>query len=399
MHILIIPSERYIPKDAPMTGMFQQHQAQALKRAGYKVGILSPPELRSLRLLRKGLSGWQTGVRVGDDQGIPVFKYYSWSWIPQRFQTYIWLRLQAWRTLFKRYVTQQGMPEIIHAHNARFSGLLASKIKKEWHIPYVLTEHSSEYVRGLIRSSEIADLKDAFKHADKRIVVSPGLGHVLERIIGDSFSPWDWVPNILDVRFERNPPLRKSEDHPNRRFCFLNVGSLVEVKGQRDLLGAFAMKFEGKSDIQLRIGGNGPLRKKLEILSSELRIDKQVVFLGELSREQVLTEMQACDALVLSSHVETFGVVLIEALACGKPVIATACGGPECIVHKENGVLVSPHDIMKLGEAMEDMRENIDRYDSARIRNDCIARFGEQTVVGQLSKIYSEVRLQALGSK
>ena len=92
MHILIIPSERYVPLDAPLQGIFQQHQAQALKRAGYKVGVISP-ELRSLRLLRQGLSGWRTGIRVEDDQGIPVFKYDGWHWIPYIVQGQIWLLL------------------------------------------------------------------------------------------------------------------------------------------------------------------------------------------------------------------------------------------------------------------------------------------------------------------
>ena len=390
MHILIIPSERYVPREEPLSGIFQRDQAHALRRAGYKVGVISSPHLRSLRLLRKGLSGWPTRIHIEDDQGMPVYRYFGWNLIPRIPQAHIWLWLRAGMTLFRTYISQHGKPEIIHAHNARFAGLLASRIKREWHIPYVLTEHSSAYVRKQIRSSEMAYLKDTFENADERLMVSPSLGHVLETVLGDSVRPWDWVPNIIGGRFEKNPP-RKAERQRKKMFRFLTVGSLIEIKGHADLLRAFASAFSGRSDVQLRIGGHGNLSKELEALSHELGIGEQVIFLGQLSREQVLAEMQACDTFVLSSHYETFGVVLIEALSCGKSVIATACGGPECIVNRENGVLVPPRDIEALAEAMAAMRDNADSYDRIWIREDCISRFGEQAVVGRLSEIYGEI--------
>lgn len=392
MHILIIPSERYASRDAPLEGIFQQHQAQALARAGYKVGVISPPELRSLRLLGEGLSGrLTTGIRVENEQGIPVLKYYGWCWIPRIPNAQMWLRLRAWMALFRKYVTQYGIPEIIHAHNSRFAGLVASKIKKKWHIPYILTEHSSLYGRGLVPDSHMRYVKEVLRNADKYIAVSPFLKHVLEGVFGNLGISWECVPNVLDIAFETNTVLDRTLNRSNNSFRFLNIGIMTDIKGQEDLLRGFAIKFEGKNDIQLRLGGDGPFRKKLELLSTELRINKQVVFLGELNREQVLAEMQGCDVFVLASYYETFGVVLIEALSCGKPVIATACGGPEFIVREENGLLVSPRNIAALGEAMVVMREKINSYDPILIRNDCIARFGEQVVVSKLSNIYHKI--------
>ena len=346
----------------------------------------------------KGLSGWRTGIRVEDDQGIPVFKYDGWHWIPYIVQGQIWLLLRAGMTLFREYVTQHGLPDIIHAHNAQFAGFIASKIKQEWGIPYVLTEHSSAYARGLIRRSEMVYIKDAFQLAEQRLVVSPTLGHVLEEIIGDSVRPWEWVSNILDRSFKNKALGKETNKDGDNPFRFLHIGSLIELKGQADLLRAFASKFEGKSEIQLRIGGSGPLRQELETLSKNLSIDQQVIFLGQLNREQVLAEMQTCDIYVLSSHYETFGVVLIEALACGKPVIATTCGGPDYIIQPENGVLVPPKDIVRLAEAMAVMKEKIDRYDPIRIRQDCISRFGEQAIIDQLSSIYREVQVTKTSS-
>jgi len=108
--------------------------------------------------------------------------------------------------------------------------------------------------------------------------------------------------------------------------------------------------------------------------------------------------MQATDVFVLSSHYETFGVVIIEALACGKPVVATRAGGPECIIHEKNGILVSPENIEELAVAMIKLRTEVKNYDSGFIYKDCVNRFGQKAVVEQVSFIYRVV-LEKTGKK
>lgn len=391
MHVLIVPSERYVPASSPLEGIFQQHQARALKRVDLTVGVLSPPELWSVRLISRVLKGHPSGTRVEEIDGLPVFRYYGW--IPPRIshKTWLWFWLRAGKHLYARYVTIHGAPDVIHAHNARYAGVLARKIKQDFNIPYVLTEHSSEYARNLIPNEEIECVASVFRDADSRIVVSPGLGTVLERVVGDSICPWQFIPNILDVRFEyQNDDLIANTRH-NHEFRFLNVGALVENKGQADLLRAFASRLRGEETVTLRIGGSGELRGSLEDLSRQLGISQQVSFLGELKSEQVLEEMRQCNVYVHSSHYETFGVVIIEALACGKPIISTMCGGPESIVENCNGMLVPVGDIDGLGDAMAVMRVCADNYDRRLIRQDSITRFGERAVVGQLLQIYNAV--------
>jgi len=387
MHILIVPSERYVPMDNPLEGVFQRDQALALKKAGFKVGVISP-DLRTLRSFSKGWSQWPRGYQYELERGIPLCRYHGWNWIPHLQQGKRWLWLQVGVALFKRYLSKHGKPEVIHAHNARWAGILASRIKRIWNIPYVLTEHSSVYGRKRIHRSEILHIRESFRNAGSRLVVSPHLGHLLQETIGDSLCPWQWVPNVLDELFEqgRGMPLRKKVD--NRPFLFLNVGALIEVKGQDQLLIAFAEQFRERREVQLRIGGNGPLRRRLEALIEKLGITNQVTFLGEIQRQEVLSEMQRCDVYVHSSRYETFGVTLIEALSCGKPVISTACGGPECIVQKTDGILVPPNDPSAFGRAMGEIMDHVGSYDPASIRRDCLLRFGQKTLVDRLSHIY-----------
>lgn len=386
MHILIIPFEHFMRPDNPLAGIFQHHQAHALKRAGYKVGVISP-QLRSLLLMRTKLLGWPRGITAEDDNGVPVMRYHGWD-LSTRLTRGCWQWVRAGMLLFEKYVEEFGMPDIVHAHNALCAGVLAVRLKNNFNIPYVVTEHSSSYARGLLNNSEKAAAKDAFRSADARLVVSPALGYVLEKHIGDSVCPWEWIPNIIDEKFEKADLLKKKQTD---QFRFLNVGSLVEIKGQTDLLQAFAGRFRGIKDVRLRIVGDGPLKGKLELMSERLGLDRQVDFLGQIERERVLSEMQLCDVYVHSSHYETFGVVLIEALACGKPVISTACGGPECIVNDKNGALVPVKDTTAFGEAMERMRRDIGNYDPVMIREDCISRFGEKRIIVELSGIYERI--------
>jgi glycosyltransferase involved in cell wall biosynthesis len=391
MHILIVPTERYVTAEEPLSGIFQYHQAHALNRAGLKVGVLAP-EPRSLRWLRGGPVGQTARIEFEDDQGIPVYRYQGWGWVPGDRIPYLTprFRLEVGKALFVRYVAEQGRPDVIHAHNALYAGAVAALLQRKYNVPYVLTEHSSAYARGGVRRWQIPIAAKALRCANARIVVSTSLGKLLEEQFGEIACPWEWIPNILEEAFAR-AVLDKEREPVGRAFRFLNVATLVEVKNHAGLLEAFARTFQGKPDVQLRIGGDGPLRHELETLASELGITSQITFLGLLSREQVRSEMQACDAFVLSSDYETFGVVLIEVLAYGKPVVATASGGPKGIIHSGNGVLVAPRDVAALGHAMEEIRREIDRFNSTAIRHDCLARFGEAAVVEKLEAVYKRV--------
>ncbi len=390
MHVLIIPSERYVTQEEPFGGIFQYHQAHALKRAGLQVGVIAPAP-RSLRLLKKGITKWTTGIEFEDDQGIPVYRYQGWDWITGKLP-YLTpkFRLQIGRRLFRKYIAEHGMPDIVHAHNAIYAGIIAAWIKKN-NTPYVITEHSSSYARKKIRQWQLPLVREALKNAAVRVVVSTSLGKTLETQFGQTARPWEWIPNILDKTFETTLFPDNKKTCTDRTFRFLNIAGLVETKNHANLLRAFADKFRGKNNVQLRIGGSGPLRCELEALAKSLGIAHQAIFLGPLGREQVYNEMQACSVFVLSSDYETFGVVLIEALACGKPVIATACGGPECIVHSENGMLIPSRDVAALGNAMEEIQQKMDSYDSTLIRYDCIDRFGENAVVEKLRTSYARI--------
>jgi len=369
-----------------MQGSFFREQALALKRAGHRVGVIAPIRINPSRFYQQ-YGAWRGRVTVRDEEGIRTYRHYGWQWLPLVRYGEAFLFRRATRLLFERYIKEQGLPDLIHAHSALYGGVSAASLKDHYHIPYIITEHNSRFGAKQLPSWKIQLARQMFGSASARIAVSSTLGKLLESIIGEEFVPWQQVPNLVDPSF-------KPADSPKsleRPFIFLNIAYMTERKRQSDLIQAFAEQFQNQPKVQLRLGGDGPLRSVLQAQARSLGIGQQVHFLGLLDRSKVLSEMQSADAFVLSSRHETFGVVLVEALACGKPVIATACGGPQDIVHQGNGLLVPLQNIADLGRALHWMKEHITSYDPQVIRSDCLARFGEQTVAAQLTEIYEMV--------
>ena len=95
--------------------------------------------------------------------------------------------------------------------------------------------------------------------------------------------------------------------------------------------------------------------------------------------------------LVLSSEVETFGVVLVEAMTAGLPVIATRCGGPESIVSLETGMLVKRNDSVKLAKAMQKMINRYSTYDPNKIRHITLEQYGDKAYVAHITDTINSI--------
>jgi glycosyltransferase involved in cell wall biosynthesis len=342
------------------------------------------PRLRSLRRLRDlgRLPELSTKVSVEDDAGLASYRTYQWGWFPGFMpRAHGWLVTLLGLRTFDRYCSDRGRPDIIHAHCILHGGYLAARIRQRYHIPVVLTEHSSAFLSGLIRPGQARIVRYTLPRVDRGLAVGPDLAVAL-----GSYAPEQDVEvlgNLVDAEFF----VPGSAKLPETPFVFAAVALLTHTKGMDVLLDAFARAFWGQN-VVLRIGGDGEERLALEQQVRSLDLEKQVEFAGLLSRAQVRTLMQQSHALVSTSYVETFGLSLIEAMACGKPVVATRSGGPEYIVNESNGLLVRPGDPDGLASAMQQLMQTWDQYDPVRIRADCVGRFGAQAVVGRLESIY-----------
>lgn len=384
MHILILPSW-YPYSSRPISGVFFREQALALKNAGYKVGVVAPIQKSVREIIKKPAFSLSHNYWT-NDCGVATIRSEHWA-IPKcrRMNMYRWL--SAGRSLLRDYLSEVGFPDLIHAHSLLYAGALAAEMKKIHGIPFVVTEHSTHYARGMIRGWQLPFIRAGVDHASVRIAVSEALADLLQKFHSDYQDKWVYVPNMVDVNVFCGTAPIASVGGPNKKFVFFSAALLTKKKGLNFLIDAFANNF-ASDHFELWIGGDGEERSALEAQAGSTSASARIRFLGKLDRAQMASYMAGCDIFVLPSLYETFGVVLIEALASGKPVIATRCGGPESIVTPNNGVLVSPSDPAALGLAMKEMVCNFNDFDSSAIRADCIAEFSNESVAAKLTEIY-----------
>ncbi len=387
MHVLIIPSW-YPEYPEDIRGCFFREQALALQKYGCKVGVIYP-QLRSLRNWKSAFGG-KYGIHRELDNGLVTFRYHMMSWIPRMQNIWAMFWVRGGLIAYEAYVKECGHPDIIHVHSTLYGGCVALKVYDLYHIPYIITEHSTSFARGNVDDAQKKISKVAVTGAKARLAVSVEFASLLNRFYADQSCIWQYLPNIVNESF-LNFPLEMNGT--SEKFIFVNVAFQTEKKAIGSLIKSFAIAFAGSLNVTLQLVGDGPEQERLRQLSSQLGVSKQVVFLGARKRQEVLETVAAANAFVLSSRYETFGVVIVEALALGKPVVATRCGGPESIISNEDGILVDVDDIDALADAMLDVYTNYSNYHSEGIRQKCLERFGEEAVTTQLKMVYDGVLL------
>ena len=187
-------------------------------------------------------------------------------------------------------------------------------------------------------------------------------------------------------------PLEESERREPRQILY--VGWLNYNKGIDDLLHAVDRIRRGGERIRLLLVGSAAYRKTrleeeaLRRLADSLGLEDTVVFLGRQTQDEVARLMRESALLVLPSRAESFGAVLVEALASGTPVVATRSGGPEDIVQDGVGLLVPPRDPAKLAEAILEVLARRGSFEPERLRRYALARFSWERVVDATESAY-----------
>ncbi|NOZ50485.1 MAG: glycosyltransferase family 4 protein [Chloroflexi bacterium] len=382
LHVLLLPS--WYPTDyLPARGMFFQEQALALLEEGVRIGVIYA-DFRSLRTLKHGkILSYHFQVSRSEENGIFTLRFHGWNTLSARLRAFLSVKLTTY--MLQDYIARWGRPDLIHAHSVLWAGVAARDIYRQLGIPYVITEHSSGYARGLIKPWQQHAIRDALAHAAAILAVSQSLAQTLLPYLQQDHDSVEVVPNVADTAFfSLNPALRSKSP-----FSFLTVAFLKPNKGIDILLRAFASRFRKSNGVVLEIGGDGPQQRVLERLAIELRIADKVKFLGYLDHNGVRQAMWRANVFVLPSYVETFGVVFIEAMATGLPVIGSRSGGPEEIISPHVGLLIEPGDVDALAQAMERVKEQRHLFaDDSEIRYEATRRYDKKVVAERLLEIY-----------
>jgi glycosyltransferase involved in cell wall biosynthesis len=290
-------------------------------------------------------------------------------------------------------------PDIIHAHGYQFftsdAAAIMSKIKKK---PLILTLHG--FPRGFSKMFHKAYFnligKRTLKTAKKIIAVSNKVMQEF-KAIGVPEERITIIPNGVNLEEFNNAlngdNFRKSLNIKENEKLILSIGRLEEIKGFQYLIMALAKIQLETNPVKLVIAGpefnyGSQLRK----LIVETRMEDKVIFYGPIDGREKLEALAAADIAIVPSIYEGFSIFLLEAMASGKPVIATKTGiAPELIQNGKNGFLINSGDVEDLSEKIATILGN--NQLSSLMSQECkntVKAFDWGKISGQVLAIYNQ---------
>ncbi|MBA4274640.1 MAG: hypothetical protein C0436_03195 [Alphaproteobacteria bacterium] len=391
MRVCIIPS--WCPTDkAPHAGAFFFTQAHALaeQRREWEIAICRFDLARS-RFPRNPLH-WPrfiqdviTTPRVHHEKansGLHIFTVYL-PYMPRMRGKDAWhTNAYALARHAHRALKAFGHADIIHAQSCYPAGAAMHYLRQDVQSCYVLTEHLGPFPPASLCEADGTPspvVTKAYAASDAVSAVSGALGERIKTF--GLATDVTILPN--SIASDYGSIAKRTPKGPVR---FLNIANPSHAKGTDILLHAFAAL---DADAELHIVGSGHERVHFEGMARTLGIADKVKFIGHVTPDALHAHYHACDALVVASQSETFSLVCIEALAHGKPVIATRCGGPEDIINEANGILIPVSDSAALQTAMARMILEHSHYVPDKLRADVMARFSANTVIPRIESWYA----------
>ena len=259
-------------------------------------------------------------------------------------------------------VRKENAEIIFFGHFASTHWLGAILVKYIFRIPYVILVHGTEFNAYFHRFTDID------RWVSKYILKNAGTvftnSQITRELVQTHGYPFEKIhmifPGVDTERFgifEKRSDILENLGIKNKKIL-LTVSRLVQKKNHENVLKALAIVVKEIPDVVYIVVGDGKEKERLIGLTKELKIEKYVIFLGQIEFGQIHSYYNACDIFIMPSKTvgldyESFGIVYLEANACGKPVIAGRSGGiKDAVLDGSTGILVDPNNIEEISQAM-----------------------------------------------
>ncbi len=289
-----------------------------------------------------------------------------------------------YKKLIKHLFSIGLMFDVMFAHSFWHAGYIGTLLKKEYNLPLIVQEHRSMLITGAFSGAVNKYLKATVTQADMFYCVSSKLREniYIRTGLNDGI---ELLPNMVDDLFCYQPV-------KNNIFTYAFVGTLNENKRIIQLLRCFEKCYIDNPSIRLKVAGDGPLREQInEMVNTSDILRESVDILGFLSREEVFDLLSNANVLVLPSAFETFGIVCIESLAIGRPVICTKNGAVDFITG-ENGILIDVDSDDQLIMAMKEVYKNYNSYNLNQISEHCLENYSGKVIMSTVISKMAEVK-------
>lgn len=377
-HLVVVPVN-YPDEANPMKGIFYRRQALALSETGLDVTVIAVQIVTLLQLFKNPFRLLKMARSDESEGGFREIRCTAIQWRPGSEAAIVAAHSRALIRELKRF----SRIDLLQAHVGWFAGASTARAARALKLPYIITEHSSLILSPEGVSAYRRDaLADAYHGAHANIAVSRFLKTAMETHF--SAPRVEVIPNGVDGYFFHPAVRQKTEN------TIFSAGNLKASKGFRELITAFA---EIDSRYHLSIAGSGSIdfTEELHQLVADLKLTDRVTFTGRLNAEALRDEMQRACCFALPSYHETFGVVYIEALACGLPVLAGKKGGHTEFITSERGVLVDAHDHVDVVRGLNELVGSLASFDPAVLRNGILEEFGHDIVAARMRNLIDRV--------
>ena len=259
-----------------------------------------------------------------------------------------------------RNTTTSWRPDVVHAHDWLVAHP-AIALAEHFDVPLVSTIHATEagrhsgWVSGSI-SRQVHAVESWLVHeSDSLITCSASMGDEITELFGPGLSESRVIRNGIDAGLWPFAP-RKDRRGPAR---LLYLGRLEYEKGVHDAIAALPRIRRSHPGTTLIIAGDGTQEDWLREQARKYKVLKAIHFVGRVDHEELVALLHDCDAAVLPSHYEPFGIVALEAAATGAPLVTSNVGGlGEAVLDGETGISFPPRDVAALATAVRSVLDD-----------------------------------------
>ena len=356
----------YPDDDLPHHGVFIRDQASAISEKDDVVVISSKVDYRSFKFfswkVTESIFGKVKEYRIVVNRSIPVVNQINYLLIS------VWVGYK---------VGKEMRADIVHGNIAYPGGIWAYCVARLLNCPFVISDHTSQFTDNFRSVFHRILTLFALRRATHVIAVSTWAAERIKSVIGRDV---DIVPNLIHVR---QYDVNRIPDFPVQ-IGFLG-GLSTERKGLDILLKAVA---DIKKDFVLHIGGTGNRVEAYKMLAERLNIADKCRFHGFVP--YVPDFMKQLHFFVSSSRMEAFGMVIVEAMASGLPIVTTNSGGPADFIDPSCGRMVAVEDIDELREAISWMIDNHHTFDRSVIRNKALQQYSTDSFLQRINNLYTD---------
>lgn len=373
-HILIIPPWFDIDFQFNFSKSYHQWARDIADRFDAKVGLLygefSPGQIQREYVQKEDLNYHYLGVK---GWGLPKVGVGWWLWKRQYVKAY------------QEYARRYGRPTVIHGHS--LLGLIAAEaMHRHSEVPLVYTEVLGAFIEGSVATRLVRQGRKAVRNAAFVCGISPGMVDALQKTFG---VPAELIALYVDDAVFSPEP--RQEGPPQ----FISIGAPAHTKGMDVLIEAMALVVQKLPDCRLILVDDIPEQRELENQLRQLRLEDRVCFVGDMPHDHIPDYIHQSHVLISASRYESLGFTMLEALSCGRPVVATDTSGAQYIVEDGMGEIVPKEDPKKLADAMVQVYLNRSAYDPVDLHVRIQTRFGKDRILDQWMTIYQRVSNQS----